>query len=287
MSVVISRDLVLRNDWSLPGSSPAAPMVGWDNRISRRSVAATSELDTHPAVAMGNPSTAEYWSATSSADQTITAQLTAPVEVSYLGIARHNLATAGASVRISLLVEEVWVQALPDFVPASDSVIFARFVPQMATSVRVQVIGASIAPRIAVLSAGPLLLLQRNIYVGHTPITMGRDSEVSTGISESGQFQGRIVTRVSHSTSVSMSNLWPDWYRTHMDPFVRASIELPFFFAWRPSDYPLETGYCWMRETPRPTNQSNNGMMEVTLSMQGITERDSAIIILDPMRSGE
>lgn len=285
MSVVLSHSLILKLDPEVDGSSPAAPMIGWDNKVSGRSITATSQMLEHPADVMGNPSTAEYWAATSAADQTITVALAgAPTEVSYIGLARHNLGSSQTTVRVMCKTGGEWVQVLPDFIPADDSVLFARIEPVMAEEFQLILTGSNKPVRIAVLSAGRVLLLQRNIYVGHTPLPYGREVKLSSGVSESGQFQGRIVMGMSHSTSVSLKHLTPDWYRRELDPFIEASAELPFFFAWRPNDYPFEVGYCWMKGMPEPTNQLNNGMMEISLSMEGIVRKNSKVVVLDPMR---
>lgn len=285
MSIILSHSLVLRYDPEVAGSSPAAPMIGWDNRVARQGITATSSVLEHPADVMGNPSTSEYWSASSAATQVITVPLIpSPTEVSYLGIARHNLGSAQAVLRVSCRAGGVLTQVLPDFIPADDGVLFARIEPVMADEIVIEIVNPIVAPRIAVLSAGKVLTLQRNIYVGHTPLNMGREVKLSSGVSESGQFQGRIVLGTSKSTQVSLNHLTPEWYREFFDPFVEATTELPFFFAWRPNDYPQEVGYCWMKGTPTPTNQLNNGMMEVSMSMEGIVRKNPRIIILDPMR---
>ena len=54
-------------------------------------------------------------------------------------------------------------------------------------------------------------------------------------------------------------------------PFIVASKEVPFFFAWRPASYPRETGFAWMTNNPKPSNQRSNGMMQISLSMGGVS----------------
>jgi hypothetical protein len=70
--------------------------------------------------------------------------------------------------------------------------------------------------------------------VAHTPIKYGRRTNVTNGMSESGNFLGRIVLGQMVETEVSLQNITPGWYRSYMDPFIEASRETPFFFAWRP-----------------------------------------------------
>jgi hypothetical protein len=127
-------------------------------------------------------------------------------------------------------------------------------------------------PTIAVVYAGALLVLQRRIYVGHTPIPYGRSAKITNGRSESGNFLGRIVLNEKTQSAVKMQNLTPAWYRQHLDPFIAASKEAPFFFAWRPLSYPREVGYAWMTNDPQPSNARANGMMQIDLQMTGIAQ---------------
>jgi len=65
-------------------------------------------------------------------------------------------------------------------------------------------------------------------------------------------------------------NLTAAWYRAQMQPFIRASVEAPFFFAWRPADYPGEVGYAWPVNDPVPQNQGVRDFMQVELELAGI-----------------
>jgi hypothetical protein len=121
-----------------------------------------------------------------------------------------------------------------------------------------------------VVYCGKLLVLQRRIYVGHTPGNYGRTSKVINAKSENGSFLGRIVLNEMTKTSVALENLTPDWYRTYFDPFVTAAREDPFFWAWRPSSYPAECGYAWLTNDPKPNNSLPNGMMQVSFEISGI-----------------
>lgn len=288
MSVILSHGLVLGSDDGSGVTSTSAPMIGWDNRVQREDISATSEEELHPATNMGNPSTSEYWRAANTDTQYITILLSGEDQViDYIGIARHNLGSSMATITLEYSesdVDDVWDIALGPFMVGDDSVIFGRMVPVPASRVRLKIEGAQVPPRLAVLSVGKSLLLQRNIYVGHTPITYGRKTRLSSGVSESGQFLGRIILSNSHNSGISLRNITPSWYREYMDPFIASTSELPFFFAWRPDDYPLEVGYCWVAgEVPQPTNQLNNGMMEISLSFNGIVRKNTNLIILDPM----
>jgi hypothetical protein len=112
--------------------------------------------------------------------------------------------------------------------------------------------------------------MERSIYVGHTPITYGRDRKAINGVSENGQYLGEIVVSSSVSTSVSLNNLSPEWYREFLDPFFAASPRTPAFWAWKPSKYPAEVGFVWVEGNPRPENALSNGMMSMSWQFKGI-----------------
>lgn len=284
MTLVISRNHVLDpSDIELENHSPNAPMIGWNNQITRNTATATSQDVNYPINNILTPSTAEYWVAQTIDDQVIIVMLNQTITiVQFVGIVRHNLGSSGAKVKIEALTTE-WELLVDEFVPMDDGVIFMKTNVLYASSIRITIRGGKIPARLAVLSAGSILNLQRNIYVGHTPIQMGRSVRLSTGISESGNYLGKIVLGESHKTQIDMKHLTPNWYRKEMDPFIKNTIDKPFFFAWRPQNYPLEVGYCWFDGVPIPKNQLNNGMMEISMSLSGVIDRNSSTIYPDRM----
>jgi hypothetical protein len=277
MSVVISGSLVLGDSVSGGGIINANnPIIGYESRVTAGNVSATTEADGFPVTNVANPSTNLRWEGVAGspeADEYITLDLQTVELVDYVAIARHNFATAQIPVSIEALEEgspESWTEIVADVIPPNDGPLLFRFTPQAVTSLRIRMQPGLAAPTAAVVYAGALLVLQRRIFVGHTPITMGRSSKVTNAKSENGDFLGRIVLNTMTKTSVDLQNLTPDWYRTYMEPFVQDARERPFFFAWRPGDYPNEVGFAWLTSDPQPSNQSPNGFMQVGLEMGGI-----------------
>lgn len=165
-----------------------------------------------------------------------------------------------------------WTQLVAPVVPTDDSPLIVRFTPTSAyAAVRLRLGAGSAIPQAASFYVGKLLVLPRTIYVGHTPITLGRQTNVVAGISENGQFLGRVIVGSSRKNQLPIKNIRPDWYRSEFDPFVVAAQEDPFFFAWRPDTYPLEVGYSWLTGDPVPSNLLPNGMMQVSLDMGAIS----------------
>lgn len=271
--LVISSDLVLVD----PATqfSLANPIIGYQNIVTVANIAATSEDASgfYPATNLANNATYLRWQAADLTAQAITIHNDPDIDLEFVGIARHNIGTAKASVKIQGSQDggSTFVDLTDTQTFANDDPIMFRFTKQNYTDIKI-VFGAAtaVALQVAVVFCGPLLTLQRKIYVGHTPINYGRQTVNVNGMSESGQFLGRLYVSGGRATSVSMKNLTPDWFRDFFDPFAIAAQETPFFFAWRPDEYPDEIGYCWMSSDPKMTNQSSNGLVSVDMNLGGI-----------------
>lgn len=277
--VVITSGLVLGADEDFNADSP---IIGYENLVLTSNVSATTEDPDYPAANLANPATNLLWRSAAgspSSPEYITVILDTEEQVDYLAIARHNFGTNFTPVSVEGLAtadgspldwfELVSAQLLPNNGP----VIF-RFEKQSLYAVRLKIgepLGSELlVPELAVMYVGELLILQRRIYVGHTPIPYGREIQVANHRSVSGAFLGRIILSSTRKTGVNLQNLTPSWYRLYFDPFLIAAQEIPFFFAWRPGDYPLEVGYCWLTNDPKPANQRPNGMMSVDMELEGV-----------------
>jgi hypothetical protein len=138
-------------------------------------------------------------------------------------------------------------------------------------AVRIKITPHSTKPQIGVLYVGKIMQLERGIYVGHTPITYGRDVAEVNGLAESGDFLGRIIRQTTYSSAIKMSHITPVWYRNNFDPFVLACKTKPFFYAWRLNDYANEVGFCWFsKSVPVPENTGPRGLMSVNFSVGGM-----------------
>ena len=260
MAVVISNNMVL----TTPIQSGNAGVIGYQNILNVNNVTATSSLATNPITNVANPATAYTWEATSASTQTITIN-TAGQEVDYIGIARHNLNQIGLTVSVKYNGITI--------VPATSisDVQALLFLQNIAIPDTVEIIisGATVAPQIGVIYIGKSLRLERNIYVGHTPITYGRNRTSINGVSENGQYLGEIVVREMNMTQVSLQNLTPTWYRSMLDPFFKLSPRPPCFWAWRPETYPNEVGFAWIEGNPAMSNQRSNGMVSAIWNFKG------------------
>lgn len=277
--IVISGSLSLADTTATGGGIVTAdnPVIGYQQLVTTTNITTTTAATGYPATNLANPSTILKWKGTFDSpeedNEYITLALNTAEEVDYVGIAKHNFGTA--QIAVSLEVYDAagspdWTEIVTDFIPADDAPILVRFTPQAVTSIRIRLQPGTEAPTAAVVYAGKLLVLQRRIYVGHTPITMGRKASIINGRSESGDFLGRVVTSETNSTAFDMQNLTPAWFRSYMIPFIRNAVENPFFFAWRPGSYPAEIGFAWLTNDPIPSNQQPNGMMGCSFEMEGV-----------------
>lgn len=267
--IVLSPSLILSASLSLGANNP---LLGWRNLVTEGGVAADSAATGYPVSNVANPATYPPWRSASADEQYLTIHL-GSADVDYVGIAAHNLGSAHIPVSIEGLAgpTESWTELVPDAIYGDDRPLLFRFPTQPLSDIRIRLQAGAAPPEIAVVKTGVLTIMPRRIYVGHTPITDGRRTDVANGQSESGQYLGRLVTGERLDTSAKFENLPALWYREEMRPFLDyASRDGTFFFAWRPSSYPKEVGYSWLTGDVRPQNQRSNGMMSVELSLAGL-----------------
>lgn len=267
--LIISDGLILTSPYQFTINNP---LIGYNNLVTPTNIVASSADASgfFPITNAANPATYTKWKASSTAAQTLT--ISPGSSTSYVGIARHNLGTIGATIKVEGTLDgSTYTTLISQRLVTDNTPLLMYFTLANYVALRITIGSGSAVAQIAVVYAGVILTLQRRIYVGHTPITMGRNRVMMSPMSESGEFLGRIQVSEGRMSSVSMKNLTPDWYRQFFDPFVSAVGETPFFFAWRPETYPLEVGYCWITGEPKPTNAAANGLMSCDFSIGGIS----------------
>jgi hypothetical protein len=248
------------------------PVITENNLVAFDNITATSENPLLPATNAANGNTNLRWESQSSDEQYLTSEFDVNSSVDYLAIAGHNFGESGAAVSVEVLVSAVWTEVVEPNVLGDNNPTILKFDEVSCDGVRLKMASSTFTPTVTVLFSGLTLQLQRNIYVGHSPIEFGRNNSVVTGMSESGQFIGRIVIGKEHNTVVDMENITPQFYRDKIDTFFKNAPENTFFFAWRPMQYPNEVSYSWIKEDGRVTNQRPNGMMNISFPVGGIVE---------------
>jgi hypothetical protein len=269
MAIVITRGVVLAA--SLDEIGENAPILGWQNLVSLSAVAASYQDANYPASNLANPSTAQFWKSTSAATQYLTFDLTGLDPVDYVGIARHNLGSGTVAVSVEMVDPNdagLWLEVASSVLLPDDGPAILRFAEIFPTQLRLKLQPSATIPRVAVVYVGKLLVLQRGIQPGHVPLPFAASDEIVTGQAESGDFLGRIVTRQSLTTSVSILGLDYDWFHQHMASFVKKARTTPFFFAWMPEAYPHEVGYAWINNDVRPETQLVQSGIVVAINLE-------------------
>ncbi len=202
---------------------------------------------------------------------TVSAQEGAPRSVFFHpdGIKFYIVGSSSGDVHQYDIADE-WFDITEDAIPENDGAIIHYFSNTNYSQYRIKLIPDETPPQVAHIKLGAALVLPQSIYVGHSPITLNRRTEIVTNTSENGQFLGRIEKRRYLQTAVDMAHIEPDFYRDYIDPFVEHAETGAFFFAWRPAGYPKEVGYGWTGGDITPENQMPNGMMQFSFNMKAV-----------------
>lgn len=250
------------------------PRIGWHTVLTATNIGASSTDASFPAANMVNPLTYQPWKSDDGvSEQQISVSLDASELVNYVGIAVHNFGSTGTTFHVESSANgSDWTERTDEIAPTDDRVIMVEFPDVTAQYFRLVLTPGEEyePPQIAILHIGAMLRLPHRIYVGHVPAVFARETTLSTGFSEDGQFLGRVVRRQIFGTEVELQNLDAAWYRDSFEPFVEAATETPFFFAWRGDQFTNEGALLWLMADPKPKNQRANGMMQVSLQVQGI-----------------
>lgn len=268
MSVVIAQNIALTQ---LEGGGANKPLIGWHDLVQRSNIRADIEDQYFPAINLTNPSTAQQWRSTAKTEQSLYVSFQSTELVDYIGIARHNLGSSGASVSVEVRSSDnpdEWRMVFTETILPDDSPAILRFEPVIALEVAVRIKPAFLPPRIGVLYAGRLTVMQHGMAQGVTALPYAYDTEVVTGQAESGDYLGRIVTGQSKSLSFEFEYISYKWFRQHLDGFAKASMVKPFFFAWLPQEFPRDCGFGWLESDIQPVTERFENELVVSFSLQ-------------------
>lgn len=246
------------------------PVIGWRNVVTTSTIVADTEEDNYPASNLANPATHLEWRGEDTSEQYITITTNEVDPIDYVAVARPNWGTAEIPVSIEGFISGVWTEIVEEVMLPDDGPALFRFTSQSLSQVRIRLQSGSDIPRAAVVYCGKLLVLERKVYVGHTPMPHARKSSIVNGRSESGNFLGRIVLGSWRDSTVPLSLISPAWYRSYMDPFLAVAKDTPFFFGWRPQTYSREIGYGWLIDDPMPTPVGPSNLIAFDLKVGGI-----------------
>lgn len=252
--------------------------IGYKNYVNRANISASTENSDFPAVNVSNVLTAERWKPLLlDGDTWLQMTLSNGARgINYAGIAAHTLGTSGCGLIVEFSSDEgaTFTQA-GEIVPTNNRSIMINFATQSAAVWRLRIYAADVdatVPSIGVVYFGLSLQLQRGIYGGHSPLTMSRKSNVLRNRTEGGQYAGASLISQGLTGSISVKNLRADWVRKYLDPFILAARTKPFFFAWRPFEYPDEAVFIWAVDDIRPSNMGIRNLMEFSMNVEGFND---------------
>lgn len=181
-------------------------------------------------------------------------------------IAAHDLGTQKASISIQYHNGSTWISFVGPVTISSNNPIIALFNGTLATRWRVYIHSATAMPYIGVICFGTVTQMPRPLYGGHEPAILNRNAVYRTNRSESGELLGRSVIRRSLNASFTWSNIEADWVRTHWSSLQIGVESEPFFIAWRPDTFAVETAYVLSGPLSPPSNQGVRDLMTLELS---------------------
>jgi hypothetical protein len=254
------------------GFSPAMPLthsrIGYNTFTATGTATASTAQALFPASAPLNSLTYEYWRPTA-LPATWTLDGGTSKLANYFGIAAHTLGTSGCTITIASSDDDVTYVDIDTLTPTDDSAIMFLFAGVTARYWRLSISGGTL-PSVGVIYVGPVLEMMRPCFAGVSPINLSRVSVIRPNKSEGGQWIGRSVIRSGTSMNAQYNNLGGAWYRANFDPFVVSAISNPFFYAWRPLDYPDGVGYVSVDKDIKPVNSNSRDLMSVSFAMVGI-----------------
>lgn len=253
------------------------PVIGYHAPSRDGTASASDAADNYPADAAQFPETFEAWQAATAGSSTYwEVDLGEALAIDYCGIAAHDIGTQGAALSVQYSTDRnTWNTATNSststsgvLFPDDDSEVVLIFSPKVARYWRLYVFNGDAPSTIAVIQFGRILRAPRKIYGGFSPMKLSRDTVLTRTLSRGGQFLGQGIRSMGLVGSFSLRNLAPDWYRENFDPFVESARQYPFFFAWRPADYPSEVSYCWATDDIHPSNMGVADLMQVSVPVR-------------------
>lgn len=241
------------------------PRIGWNSITRRGTISASTEATGYPATNAASPFEYSYWQATSTAAQSLTLTFTAE-DVNFVGIAAHNLGTAGATVQVQNNPGS-WTTIGPTMAPTDDSPIGVILTDRTMTQIRLNISGMTVAPYIGVFYVCEVLEFPVKTYAGQgSPANMARSTEYMTNETLAGKYTGRSIKRQRNRVDVPVRHFSETWAAANFDDFAEDARSYPYFLMPRPADYPKDIQFKWSQSDLVPERMGIGGnLMQVTI----------------------
>ena len=201
-------------------------------------------------------------------------------EVSFVGVANHDLGTQGATVAVEYTNDggSTWTAfAGLSASPADDGPLLFLMAPRSVDGVRLVISAATAAPTISVIAVGEADEWPRPFMWTGEPLSEGDRIGFDNTISLTGNWLGRTVTSDGLQFDLTMNNAPETWRQTDFAAFKAYANdgEAAFFIAVRPTvDYLNEVSFAWLTDTAKASRELPNRRVStsVTISCQGLRQ---------------
>lgn len=214
--------------------------------------------------------TFDYWRPDVLGSEAIlAADLGATKTVSFAGIAAHTLGQLGASAVIEHSADgSTWTDSGAGAVsPTEDAACGWRMEPVAARYWRLRVTGfAPLDPvAVGVFFLGNELIMPDRTISGAAPAIRATEVQLQSNVSVGGNILGSQVIAQGSTVSLSLQRVPADFVRDSLPPFMdHFGAGKPFFYGWRPTEYPADLHYCWRSGGPiRPAMTGTLRFMSV------------------------
>ena len=233
-------------------------------------VTATTSADGFAAANAGTPRTDTAWRPTGTAPHSWTLTPGAATQISYVGIAVHDLGTQNATVSVQVDTGAGFATVAGATVsPEDDEAILFLIAPVSVDAVRLLISATDAAPTIGVISSGMVTEWPRPAVWTGLPITESERIRFADNQSDTGNWLGRTKTADGLEFKVEVNNL-PESFRQGEFKEFRAHTNgegATFFLALRSADYPDEVAYCWTNSAVRMQRQRPNRRISGSVSI--------------------
>ena len=170
-------------------------------------------------------------------------------DVSYCGIASHNIGSTGGSVSVQEWDGASW-NIIRSTSPSDDSPILFLFDTRTADRLRIRV--ANAIPTIGVIWFGDVLEFpQKCQWTGSVPFNEAITSVYTAAVSDGGHVVDMFATRKAGSCAMTVNNISETWAATNLPTLQTHMGSLPVFMADRPEDYPASVVFGMQAEPLR------------------------------------
>jgi len=157
-------------------------------------------------------------------------------DVSYCGIAAHDIGSTGGTVAVQEWDGAAWAN-LDSHTPTDDSPIVFCFDTRTTDRIRIRVTNA--IPTIGVIWFGPILELPRKAqWIGSLPFNEAVNSVYTENVSDGGHVLERFATRKAGVCAMEVQHVSETWAAAKIPALQAHMSALPIFMADRPSAYP-------------------------------------------------